>query len=310
MAFMKHFLEKTGTVAVDGGKINYRYYLPITPSFVNRIPLITVHGGPGDSGMTWYDSIYPLADERPVLFYDQLGSYYSPAAITEDQMKLDRFADELNHILAEIGASKAYLLGQSWGSAVATQFTLEHPDKVAGLILSGPHLSTPRWVADCNRLLDQLPADIQKIIKDCETNGTTNSDEYKAADDFFSKRHFIRITPPPPNQKFHKDHNRFNSIIYNAMWGPSEFTCTGSLHDMDLFPRLHEIKIPVLLICGEYDTSTPETVRDAASQISSAHVEVIPNSGHLSYVDNQDLYINLVNTYLQKQDATTPTKDT
>lgn len=309
MAFMKHFLEKAEKVVVQGGKISFRYYIPVTQSYDKRTPLIVVHGGPGDSGMTMYDTLHNLADERPVLFYDQLGSYYSPADVTVEQMKIERFADEINYLLDAIGAQKAYILGQSWGSAVSTQFTLTHPEKVAGLILSGPHLSTPRWIADCNRLLSAMPSDIQEAMRRCEANGTTDSDEYKNADKYFWTQHVIR-SKMPDNVTYHRAHKRTNLHIYNTMWGPSEFTCMGLLHDMDLFPRLSEIKIPVLLICGEYDTATPETIHDAASHMTNARVEVIPNSGHLSYVDNQDLYINLVNTYLQKQDATTPTKDT
>ena len=52
----------------------------------------------------------------------------------------------------------------------------------------------------------------------------------------------------------------WNQVIYEHMWGPTEFLATGNLIDFDLSDRLYKIDIPVLFITGEYDEARPETV--------------------------------------------------
>ncbi len=303
MSVMKHFLEKTGMVAVEGGEIAYRLYVPVASDKEIATPLIFSQGGPGGCGMAAYDRIHPLANDRPVLFYDQLGSYYSPADLKPEHMRLERFASEIGCLMDALGFEKAHLLGQSFGAAIMTQYTVFNPDRVAGLILSGPYLSTSRWIADCHILLQELPEEMQATIKRCEADGLTDSDAYKEANSFFWKKHVHRRDPSPDNMDYYRRKGLHNDALYNQMWGPSEFTCTGTLKDMDLFPYLHEIKVPTRLICGEFDTARQETVRDAASRIERADVIVLPSSGHSGAVDSRDDYLAAVQSFFLRPDV-------
>ena len=307
MSINKHSLEKTGNVAVEGGEISYRLYEPHDKVAANRTPLIVLHGGPGGSHAAMYDSLNSLADDRSVIFYDQLGSHFSPAEMTPDLMRVDRFAEEVTSLINALSLDKAILLGHSCGGAVATEFTLSHPEKVAGLILSAPLLSTQRWVDDCNILLSELPPDMQDTIRICEENGMTNSEEYKAANKFFCKQHYCRTENPPAFMEKHRE--KMNWSLYNAMWGPSEFSCHGNLKDVDYFPRLHEIEMPVLLVCGEYDTATPVTMRDAQERIKHATLKIIPNSGHAIHVDGNESYLAAISAFLSKEIDMKPVYD-
>ncbi len=294
----KHSLEKTGQVAVEGGEISFRLYEPHDKRAMKRTPLIVLHGGPGGSHAAMYDSLNGLADNRPVVFYDQLGSHFSPAEMTPDLMRVDRFAEEATCLMKALSLEKAVLFGYSWGATVATEFTLNHPEKVAGLILAAPLLSTQRWIDDCNILLSALPSDMQDAIRICEKNGTTDSEEYKAANKFFSRRHYYRTENPPAFMEKHE--GKMNLSLYNAMWGPSEFSCHGSLKDVDYFPRLHEIQAPTLLLCGEYDTATPAAMGDAQHMIKNATLKIIPNSGHAMHVDDNQSYLAAMDDFLSK----------
>ena len=60
--------DRQNYISVPGGKVWYS----ISGSTTNGSPLIIIHGGPGAS----HDYLAPLkelSDERPVVFYDQLG---------------------------------------------------------------------------------------------------------------------------------------------------------------------------------------------------------------------------------------------
>lgn len=293
---MRHTLEKTGTVSVIGGNIHYRYYEPHDPDKAAKTPVVFLHGGPGASHAIIYDCLAELADERPAIFYDQLGSYYSPAELTPDLMTVDRFSDELLRLIEHLEKDKVILLGHSWGGALAAYFTIHNPTKVAALILSCPLLSTKKWIDDCNELLAELPEDVQKTVRSCEANGTTDSAAYQAADELFSSRHFLRSQENRCIWLKHR--HKTAKQVYMTMWGPSEFSCQGLLKDFDVFPQLSEIVAPTLLLCGEYDTATPKTMKEAQQHIATSTLNVISNSGHLAFLDNNSAYVSSVETFL------------
>lgn len=283
MAIHQHSLETVDRVAVPGGWIQFRDYRPHDTEAAKGLPLIVTHGGPGGSSIGLYDALHALADRRPVIFYDQLGSKDSPASLTEDQMTLARFAQEPLLLMDALGLQRASLLGHSWGGSVMTAFALNHPDRVQSLVLSSPLLSTERWIADCNRLL----AAIQTI----DFKGVS-------VEDVFNQRHFCRTLPVPPTLL--REQARSNRTLYEQMWGPSEFSHEGLLKDLDFFPRLHELTAPTLLLCGDHDTATPNTLIEACSRIGPhARVQVLSNAGHKTYIDQNDAYLTAVEQFLQ-----------
>jgi proline-specific peptidase len=297
MTMNKYSLEKSGTVAVDGGDIGYRYYEPHNPKYKNRAPVVLVHGGPGGCHMGMFDALSALAETRPVIGYDQLGSHLSPAKIDNDLMKVERFTEEPRYLLDALGIEKAVLLGHSWGGVIISEFALKYPNRVAGLIYSSPLISTQRWVDDCNALLAQLPPEMQKTIRECEANNTTDSQAYKGADSYFGKRHFSRAAKPA--SLVGANGKRSNRELYNSMWGPSEFTHSGTLGQLDLFPRLKELTAPTLIVCGEYDTATPTYMQEVQGEINGARLSVIKDAGHAVYTDGNKAYLQAVRSYLK-----------
>ncbi len=294
MAINRHSLEAVCQVEVPGGQIEARLYCPHDGKAASALPLIVTHGGPGGSSVGLYDALHPLADQRTVVFYDQLGSHGSPAELSEEQMCLDRFAVEPLALMQTLGLKRATLLGHSWGGSVVTAFALNNPSRVCGLVLSSPLLSTQRWIEDCNGLLKAMPQH--------ELSGTS-------LEDAFNRRHFCRTNPPPATLA--REQARSNQALYEQMWGPSEFSHQGLLGDLDLLPSLHRIHAPTLLLCGEHDTATPTTMEEAQRLIGkNASVAVLPDAGHKSYIDQTESYINVVQAFLQEVDSVTQQSQT
>ena len=288
MGINRHSLEAVRTVSVDGGCIELRYYQPHDAEAADRIPLLITHGGPGGSSVGLYDALHPLADQRPTIFYDQLGSFASPADLLPEQMTLKRFATEPLFILDQLGIASAHVFGHSWGGAVMTQFCLNHPDRVAGLLLSSPLLSTQKWIADCNQLINNIQRDLGESV-DLEME--------------FERRHFCRSDQGSDQDAVRRERQRGNNKLYQQMWGPSEFQHQGMLSELDLFPSLENVSNPTLLICGEYDTATPQTLQDARSMLGNrARLEVLMDAGHKTYIDRNQAFIALVNDFLVQLD--------
>lgn len=285
-------VEEQGYIKVPGGKVWYG----ITGK-KKSIPLIVVHGGPGFP----HYSLQPLdalSNERPVIFYDQLGCGKSDRPHDTNLWKKERFVKELQEVIAFLKIEKFHMLGNSWGSMLATEYALIKPNGLMGLILSGPFLSVPRWISDANALRKKLPIKLQDTLNKHEIDKTTNSDEYKNAELEFYKRYLCRIYPFPKLKQ--KTDEEAGLDVYNTMWGPSEFYCTGNLKGHDLTNRLHQIKIPVLLTCGKYDEATPKTVEYYKSLFPNAQMLIFKNSAHMAVLEETELYVKTVRKFLSK----------
>lgn len=276
-----------GFINVTGGNVWYEIV-----GENKNIPLIVLHGGPGYP----HDYLQPLEDlsnEREVIFYDQLGCGNSDKPSDKSLWTVERFVEELGIIVKTLGLKKFHILGQSWGAGLGVAFALTKPTGLKSLILSDPYISTPQWEKDAKRLLKTLPEDMQKILEK-EDDGST---EYKQAFKEFYSRFVNRFKEKPVQVQ--KADNKFNSEIYNLMWGPAEFNASGMLKDFDLVPRLPEIKIPVLLLCGEFDEATPETMKYFESLFPNARSKVFKDSAHFPFWNKRGEYIKTVQDFLK-----------
>lgn len=285
-----------GRIEVTGGKIWYK----IVGADKKGAPLLVVHGGPG-APHDYLEPLEALAEERPVIFYDQLGCGNSDHPTDTLLWKVERFVDEIKLLREALKLDKFHLLGQSWGAMLATEYILrENPDGILSLTLSGPLLSSPRWIEDQNKMVTLLPESIQETIKHCEQRGDYSSPEYQEAVQEYYKIHLCRMDPLP--EPLNRTNSKMAVNIYLYMWGPSEFTATGTLRSVDLTGELHKIKIPVLLTCGEFDEATPESVKYFQSKIPGSKLHIMKGCSHSHHLENPMEYIKITGDFLRSKD--------
>jgi proline iminopeptidase len=175
------------------------------------------------------------------------------------------------------------------------------PDGIASLVLAGPLLSTARWIDDANQLRARLPEPVQRMLTLHEQAGTTDSKEYQAATEVFYDN-FLYHRQPRPEIAACKG-SAFNEVIYEQMWGPSEFHATGSLLHFDVTPRLADLHLPVLFIVGRYDEARPETVADFQALVQGARLEVLEQSGHMAPVEEPERYLEILRDFFRSVDT-------
>lgn len=84
------------------------------------------------------------AERHRVIVFDRPGFGHSSRP-RGTEWTADAQADLIHAALAQLGVSRAIVLGHSWGAAVAVALALRHPQAVSGLILaSGYYFPTPR----------------------------------------------------------------------------------------------------------------------------------------------------------------------
>lgn len=281
-----------GRVPVTGGEVWYR----IVGQARDAIPLLTLHGGPGFTH-DYLDSLEALADERPVVFYDQLGAGRSDQPDDPRLWRIERFVEELGQLRAALGLDEVHLLGQSWGTMLATEYMLTKPDGVRSLTLASPVLSVPRQVEVANELLKTLPEDAQAAIAAGEAAGDYDSEAYQSASMDFMQRYVCRLDIWPDGLV--RAIEAHNPAVYREMQGPSEFTITGNFKDWDRTDRAGEISVPTLLTCGRYDECAPELCAWYASLLPDARLAVFEESAHMAHLEEPDAFMATLRDFLR-----------
>jgi proline iminopeptidase len=283
-----------GYLDVPGGKVWYRIVGVDHP----KTPLLVVHGGPG-AAHGYLKPLEQLAQDRPVVFYDQLGCGRSERPSDKSLWTLERFVEELAQVRAQLGLESVHILGQSWGAAIAVDYVLEKTSTgIESLVLSGPLLSASRWVADQRKYIAQLSEDSRKAIINSEQDGSFDSPEYQEALMEFYRRHVCRLEEWPDylTQAFAD----LNMEQYLHMWGPSEFTVTGSLKSYERLDRLEEINIPTLFTCGEYDEASPDTCRLYQRHLPGSKLHIFEDASHEHHIENKEGYLQVVGAFLEQ----------
>lgn len=291
-------IEKEGHVEVEGGKIWYKMV-----GEGDGTPLLILHGGPGSRACNMIPGFSLLGKDRPVIFYDQLGSGYSDRPTDTTLWRIDRFIDEIDLLRDHLDLDELHMLGHSCGSTFTIEYMAsKNPVGVQSIIFSSPHISTPHWMADAKILVSELPLHIRDTIAKYEALEEYTAKEYLAATDSFYARHLSRKAWPYLPNPACDGAAEFNEQVYNQMWGPTEFAVTGSLMDFDRTAFLKEITIPILFVTGEYDEARPQTIYKFQEMSNDASVEIIEGAAHMTMIDQPERVTKAIGDFLNQVD--------
>ncbi|HVB54435.1 MAG TPA: proline iminopeptidase-family hydrolase [Candidatus Acidoferrales bacterium] len=264
-------------------------------------PLLCLHGGPG-MPHDYLEPLGDLSDDRPVIFYDQLGCGRSPAPDSGVTWTVQRFVDELVAVRQALPFDEVVLFGNSWGGMLALQYMLDRSPQLRGLILSSTPVSVSRWLADAAQLRSELPDDVQAVLDSHERSGFFSCPEYQGAVAEFYRRHLCRLSPWP--DCIERTFMGLGVDVYSTLWGPSEFgPVTGELVNFEVVDRLHQITVPTLVTGGRFDEARPEHMELLARSIPGAELAVFEHSAHVAFVEERYEYMTRLRQFLTRIDA-------
>ena len=281
----------TGYAEVEGGKI---WYGIMGSGY--ETPLLCLHGGPGGTSKSYYH-LSELAEERPVIMFDQLGTGKSDHHQDTSLLHVEKFVEQVRAIKEELKLNEFYLVGSSWGSALALEYYSTYPQGIKAIIFNSPYFSTPIWTKDADILISALPDSIQQVIRKAEADSVFDTKAYTEANKMFLRKHGRRkalIRHP-----YDTVASKRNTFVYHYMWGPSEFTATGSLREYDNHLNLKKVSIPALFTTGEFDEARPETVKKLSLLAPHSDFIVIEDAGHSTLNDNRPAVITAIQEFLE-----------
>jgi L-proline amide hydrolase len=212
------------------------------------------------------------------------------------------FKDELVDLTRHLGIEGRYaVVGQSWGGMLALEHALDHPAGLEAIVVADSPASIPLWVAEANRLREDLPPDVQATLVKHEEAGTTDEQEYEDAVRVFYDRHLCRVPWPDYVERSFAQMAE-DPTVYHTMNGPSEFHCIGSLKTWDITDRLHEIDVPAFLVSGRYDEATPHIVEQIHERIPGAQWQLFEESSHMPHVEEPEAFLEAVEGFLKTVD--------
>jgi proline-specific peptidase len=259
-------------------------------------PLLALHGGPG-STHHYFGPLERLADEHPVVVYDQLGCGSSDRP-QDVEWSIAVFRDEVGAVRSQLGLERVHLLGTSWGGMLALEHVLSGADGIVSLILSSTLASMDQWAAEQVVLKNALAPEVVDVLDRHERAGTYDDPEYEQAMEAYFDRHFYRGPKPRPELELMEAER--GGDVYLAMQGPNEWTPTGVLRNWDVRDRLGEIEVPTLVIRGRHDMCTDPIAATLTAGIPDSREVVLEESSHTPVLEETDRYLASISSFMRQ----------
>jgi proline iminopeptidase len=280
----KHAGARESRIPVQGARLYCR-------ELGRGTPMIVLHGGPDFDISYLLPELDRLSDRFHLIYYDQRGRGRSADSVNPEDVTLESEMVDLDEVREHFHLDKVVLLGHSWGTVLALEYALRHPERVSRLVLMDP---APASVADINRFrqerVEKWPAlmELRKAISDTTA--------YKEADpDAVVAYYRVHFKPALARSEDYEKlilrmETRFieqgkegilksravEDRLVNETW--------ASPKGYDLHPKLKGLNIPALVITGDHDFF-PFAAEHIAQAIPDARLVRLKDCGHFPYLE-------------------------
>ena len=278
-------------------------------AFGNGSPLVVVHGGPGASHDYFLPYLLPLARTHRLIFIDERGSGRSQRLQDTSRYTVEAMVDDIEDVRVALNLGKISLLGHSCGGVLAQAYALKYQQHLSHLILNSTFPSTRQMNEVLAREKAAMPPAKLKRLNELERAGLFGKGEawehgrypaeYAAlawGPGYFP---FLYGARPDSNYDPVAGNAPTNWELYRAMWGEhGEFVIDGNLKSVEYVDRLPSIHVPTLVLVGDHDECDPSLSREMHEKIAGSQLVILPNSGHMNFVDQPELWEKAVESFL------------
>jgi 3-oxoadipate enol-lactonase len=249
-------------VSVEGGRVWYQTCGSGPKS------MVLIHDGSLHSA-TW-DDVWPLfCKDFHVVRYDRRGYGRSPAA-TQPYSR----TDDVLAVMRAAGMAHAVMVGASAGGGIAVDFTLAHAKAVDRLVLVGPSISGLRYSQYfIGRVMEYV-----RQLQQGDIEGAVRENWLFAPGHDAVLGRAVALMKANPQNLTHGDMARL---------APSAK------------PLLSSIQAPTLVLIGDHDVADNEGEAEVAEAlIPHAYRIVVPDTGHLMFMEHPELFARLVEQFV------------
>ena len=236
-------------------------------------PLVLQHGFLG-GGAYWAPQLPAFGRHFDVIAPDLPG--FAGSAHIASPPTIAGFSTALVALLDELNVERTSLVGHSMGGMVALQTALDYPQRIERLVLYG---------SACTGNLPKRFETFETSIARLREHGVAACAE--------------RIVPT----WFMQGDKAANfALCHEAGRGTlvdSAVRALGALREWDVYERLAELRLPVLVICGDRDRSTaPDQSYRLHEAIADSALCVLPGCAHNVHLERPELFATIVLEFL------------
>jgi len=243
-------------------------------------PLILIRGL-GSNADHWYCQTPAFSEHFRVIAFDNRGIARSGSSKAPLTMAL--MAADVIGLMDFLNISRAHLFGISMGGMVAQHVAIEHPQRVAGLVLGCTHsggdqvVRTPTSGAGIRpeALYSDSPASAEKALKVLFADATI------AEKPEIFRRYLETSAKYPPDTEILQQQRQ-------------------AVQSHDTWEDVSRIQAPTLILAGDQDRLIPaENARLLLQRIPGATLEIISGGGHQFAIEKPDMTNQIVLEFLK-----------
>jgi proline iminopeptidase len=279
-------------------------------AFGQGAPLMIVHGGPGADHSYFLPWLLPLARTHRLILIDERGSGRSERLQDTSRYTVEAMVEDVEDVRVALNLGKIALLGHSYGGVLAQAYALKYQQNLSHLILNSTFPSTRQMNEVLAREKAQMPAAELKRLNDLEAAGLFGKGEaweHGRYPEAYAKLawgpgYFPFLYGARPDSTYDpvEGNAPTNWELYRAMWGEhGEFVIDGNLKSVEYVDRLATIHVPTLIMAGDHDECDPSLSREMHEKIAGSQLVILPNAGHMNFVDQPELWQKAVGGFLE-----------
>jgi len=224
-----------------------------------------------------FDTVLPaLAAKHRVTLFNLPGFHGSQPAMLA---LMDAYIAVIEDGFEEFGIARdSILIGNGFGGTVALAFALAHPERMSKLVLIDAAPAFPPKGREAFAAMAEKVAD-----------GGLGSIAEIAAKRVFSPA-YLAAHPEKIEER--------KKVLLEI--DPKAFQAACRiLQETDLVPLLHHLKVPTLVVCGEFDQATPPALnKQIVEKVPGARYVELPGCGHCPPLEQPQQFLAVIKEFV------------
>ena len=301
-------LAEGATYRIEQGYVDANGVLIYYEAFGVGSPLVIVHGGPGASHDYFLPYLAPLARHHQLVFIDERGSGRSQKLDDASGYTVEAMVEDVEAVRKGLALGRIALLGHSYGGVLAQAYALKYQQNLSSLILCSTFFSTSKMNEVFRKELAAMPAELRERIEKQEAEGLfghgRDYEKNRYTNDYmiaaWGEGYFPYLYQRHPDENYDPvDNGKMSWDLYRAMWGShGEFIIDGNLKSVEYAKRLPSLRVRTLVTAGDHDECDPALAKELSGLIYGSRLVIFPRSGHMTFVDQPDLFLRAVDDFL------------
>lgn len=260
-------------------------------------PVLVLHGGPGEDHTEFADYLDPLGERGyRLLLVDQRGHGRSEPS-PEHTWTLAKMAEDVASLGRTMELGRYAVLGHSYGAMVTLQNAVDFPGTAAQTIVSGG-IPSARYLSVVERNLEAFePEHLRRQVAESWEREERVRTPEEFAEMLWDQMPFHFADPLDPRIEEYR-RRRVGTCHAPAVLRKLAAEEYGAI---DVENQLERITQPVLILAGRYDRVCSATAaEDMAVAIPDARLVVFERSGHMTFVEENQAYLDAVDSFLRE----------